>query len=331
MKYLSFAALLLSVFLFTPAAPRAFDWRGMNLVLRRNGQYAPILSYLRSLNANAVSLVISCVQSRVDVDCSGAPTDVEIQTAIQESHRVGLLVILKPHIETSEFSWRGEIDFANDDLRQFFLRYEEMILRLADLRPDALVVGTELKNLSRHEMYWRRTIWNLRQRYFGKVFYAANWDEAASVRWWDAVDAIGIDAYYPLKANAATVPELNDAWLPYMRELRGLAEQYKKPVIFLEVGYQSRLDSYLTPWQRDPAIPSTESQRIAYQSVFETFNRLPWWRGAMWWDAGKIWYAGIPFFDWETGRYNSWDVGFTPRGKPAEGILQKYWKSEAQP
>ena len=53
--------------------------------------------------------------------------------------------------------------------------------------------------------------------YKGKLTYAANWDgEFEEVAFWDALDVIGVQAYFPLtEERVPSVTKLTQAWAPY--------------------------------------------------------------------------------------------------------------------
>jgi hypothetical protein len=60
--------------------------------------------------------------------------------------------------------------------------------------------------------YWSQLIKKIKKIYF-KLTYAANWDDFDKVPFWNELDYIGIDAYFPLSnATTPSVLELNDAW-----------------------------------------------------------------------------------------------------------------------
>ena len=68
---------------------------------------------------------------------------------IAEAHRLGLKIMIKPHLAYwgSPFRWRGDITFETDDQwRRFFTQYEAWVTRAAEVcaEADAFVVGTEL-------------------------------------------------------------------------------------------------------------------------------------------------------------------------------------------
>jgi len=82
-------------------------------------------------------------------------------------------------------------------------------------------------------MDWRSVISDVRGLYSGPLTYASNHSgEETSIKWWDAVDYIGVDAYYPLTyKNDPTVAELKTAWLTPTLTLENLSNQYNKPII----------------------------------------------------------------------------------------------------
>ena len=80
---------------------------------------------------------------------------------IREAHRVGLKIMIKPHLAYwgSPFGWRGEIEFADDEQwARFFDAYETWIVNVARACRDAdgFAVGTELDRTLQHEARWRR-------------------------------------------------------------------------------------------------------------------------------------------------------------------------------
>ncbi len=99
---------------------------------------------------------------------------------IAEAHRLGLKIMIKPHIAHwgSSFSWRGEIGFETDEQWQrFFETYETWITMVAQLAADAdaFVVGTELGGTVHREKEWRQIIAAVRQEFRGPLTYSPNW------------------------------------------------------------------------------------------------------------------------------------------------------------
>lgn len=287
--------------------------RGMNYILRLNEDYRTDLRQMREWGATDVELVVVCNQSGTALTCE----PVDSQGAIRFSRQVGMRAWLKPHVETREFSWRGAIFYqTREEWDEWWANYRKAVLSLARLKPDVFVVGTELVRMSSQEEVWRPLVDEVRGACHCTVLYAATTDEAPKVTWWDAVDAIGIDAYYPLESSNSEVACLVAEWEPHVREIESLAEKWNKRVVLTEIGYQSRAGSYQTPWQRDPALPSEQDQANAYQAVFQVFRNKSYLAGILWWD-------------WNTREKEG--TGFTPTGKLAEKVVRGEWKPTLSP
>lgn len=106
---------------------------------------------------------------------------------------------------------------------------------------------------------WRELIQKVRRVYGGKLTYAANFDQYDQVGFWDALDLIGINAYFPLRDSfdlpaAEFEAKFLESWrgilftIDQFRRERGLPEI---PVLFTELGYRTRRGSSLDPWAGD--------------------------------------------------------------------------------
>ena len=81
--------------------------------------------------------------------------------------------------------------------------YKKYILSYAVLADtmeiDLFCIGTELKAMALERPdYWKELIAEVRSIYGGPIIYAANWDSYDEIAFWDELDFIGIDAYFPL-------------------------------------------------------------------------------------------------------------------------------------
>jgi hypothetical protein len=172
------------------------------------------------------------------------------------AHARKMKILVKPHLAYwgSGFGWRGEIAFAETKARaRFFRDYEAWITRLLSFcaEADAFCVGTELGGTASHEAEWRRVIASSRRLYKGPLTYAANWDRYAKVGFWDALDVIGIQAYFPLVGHERrpTDAELAAGWKRVTTEVSGFAARHKKDVVFTELGYDCSPQAALRPWK----------------------------------------------------------------------------------
>ena len=108
---------------------------------------------------------------------------------------------------------------------------------------------------------WRNIIRNTRKHYKGTMTLAANFDNYNEVSFWDELDCIGINAYFPLRK--IQTEKLNDTLL-YQELYNGwdsvfmdVADFKKKnsidslPIFFTEIGYTPKADCTTAPWQGD--------------------------------------------------------------------------------
>ncbi len=244
----------------------------------------------------------------------------------------GLRVILIPTLaDFVDGHWRGEVRMTDEaSWAAWFSSYRLFIYhyaRLADaMGAVGLSVGTELRETVGHEDEWRETIAMVREGFRGWLTYAANWDDYDRVPWWDAVDLIGVQAYFELGDPASTTPyaarrqQLIDAWEPIKQQLARVSASTGKRVLFTEIGYKSHVGATAYPWKWEiEGTTDLEIQQAAYEAAFEIFWREAWFAGFYWW---KWRPAGVLRGD---------DVrDFTPQGKPAESVIRKYYSGETR-
>ena len=258
--------------------------------------------------------------SSVFADPAKTPTDASIEAAAADARRLGLDVVLKPHVDPQDGTFRGDI--LPGDVAAWFDSYEAMLRQYAELADrvgaDGLVIGTELTSMSLYADEWRELIAQVEKVYDGPLTFAANWvDGAESIEFWDELDFIGIDAYMPLVTNSPepTVDELLDAWGPYKARMASLADRWELPIVFTELGYQSRIGTAARTGDDTGAL-SEEAQATAYEAAFEALRDEEYFGGIWWWE----WSAeGIV----DPG-------GWSPENKLAAGVLSE-WQGPARP
>lgn len=188
---------------------------------------------------------------------------------IGEAHARGLKILIKPHLAYwgSPFSWRGEIRFDTEEAwDRFFDTYEAWIVDLARAARDAdgFAIGTELDNTLEHEGRWRRIIARVREVTDAPLTYAANWPDYRRVPFWDSLDAVGIQAYFPIADAPTSDPELlRRGWSRVMRDLRTFSERVERPVVFTELGYNRAYAAAVEPWAYRTDGPEAESVQSA--------------------------------------------------------------------
>ena len=253
-------------------------------------------------------------------------SDRGIEATTRMARARGIRTLLKPHLwlrDTSRDQWVGSIAMKNEaDWRRWFDAYERFILHYAalarDSGMDALCIGTELAGTSGREADWRRVIADVRRSYKGPIVYAANWsDEFERVRFWDAVDYIGIQAYFPLSQSSdPSVEELVRGWQPYRAHIEAVARRYGRPVLFTEIGYKASDRATVEPWLwKSGDRTNPEAQARAYEAAFRVFWHEPWFAGMYWWK----------WFPHYRGALSMHEDNFTPQGKPATGVLTRWY------
>ena len=259
----------------------------------------------------------------------------------------GIKTILKPHIWLRDEAgkWRGEITMnSEEDWQKWFANYEEFIMHYAQLaeseRMEMLCIGTELhKTCVERAQDWRNLIRKIRTVYSGALTYAANFSqEFEDITFWDELDYIGIQAYFPLtdKENP-TLDEVRKGWEPHLKKLERFSRKYDKPILFTEAGYKSTRNSGIEPWEwpqrlsqeEREQVYSEDTQSILYEAMFrEVFN--------------QPYIAGIHLWKWYPGRSRSnplketpgarsyYNIDFTPQGKKAETIMANWFRKFAE-
>lgn len=243
---------------------------------------------------------------------------------VQEAQKMGLKTMIKPHIWVMGQGWAGEFKLETEEewnkWEKQFDRYILTYARLADsLDVEIFCMATEFRMVVRERpQYWENLITKIRKVYDGKLTYAANWDNYHEVTFWDKLDYIGIDAYFPLiHEKTPTVEALKKSWLPLKDTLKNLSDKHDKPILFTEYGYQSVDYGAGKHWEIDQNNFSYngDTQINAYRAMYEVFWNEDWFKGGFLWK----WF---PNHTRAGGKENK---RFTPQNKPAEEIIKKYY------
>ncbi len=256
---------------------------------------------------------------------SKTPSDEAVIHAIRKAHELRMKVMLKLHLDLldkSDGSWRGEIGCMREaEWDEWFRRYTKYVMHYVDMakkeKVEMICVGTELSTTATVKGYlWRDLIKKVRSRYRGLLTYAAHWDRYMDIRFWDQLDYVGINAYFPLTEKMKpTYDELLEGWSKWLPEIEEFQSQVEKPIIFPESGCNSADGAAIRPWEH---IPNSEVnlklQEDYYKALLETFWDKKWFYGLYWWYWGTNVKMG--------GKFNR---GFTPQNKPAEQVIKKWY------
>ena len=114
---------------------------------------------------------------------------------------------------------------------------------------DLFVVGTELDLTVGHEDAWRSLIKQVRARTNAPITFASNWDAFERVPFWDALDYVGIQAYFPIsRAAHPSERDLEEGWEGLVRRLRAYSLNVQKPIVLTELGYNQSEKAASEPW-----------------------------------------------------------------------------------
>ena len=283
------------------------------------------LAELPALHVNTLALVPVWYQdtaaSTAIVPWPGvSPADACVLHAMATARRLGLQVILKPFVDVRDGTWRALI--APRDWTAWFRSYRAFIAHYARLAAtggaSALVIGTEMSSSDVSQpAAWRSVIATARAQFPGPLTYAADWPQYRAIAFWNELDWIGIDAYFPLAPGAhPNSAALLGAWQPWVSQITRWGPT--RPVLLTEIGYRSEAGA-----TADPAVfnrgapPDPQLQADAFGAAFAALTAQQWLMGTLW-----FWWDNPSTADRGGGLG---DRGYTPRGKPALAVLARWY------
>lgn len=248
------------------------------------------------------------------------------------SDSLGMTVVIKPHLwirgslpsDVGFFS-DGDRELWERDYRTFAMHYARLS---ADIDAPLFVVGTELAGVAlERPRFWRTLIADVRAVYSGELTYAANWwEEYEHVTFWDALDYVGVQAYFPLVevdsgAAAPNIVELHEGWDAHVSALERTADRIGLPVLFTEIGYRSVGYAAAEPWRWPERAEQVDSRPDLQAGLYGAFFNRLWHRD---------WFAGAVIWKWRPGavsetRRSRDAVDFTVRDKPAEQVIADWY------
>lgn len=246
-------------------------------------------------------------------------TRAQVEASIAKARALGLHVTLFPIvrlIEAQRHEWRGRIEPSDEDA--WWASYEAFVLETARIAraagADRFSVGSELLSRERARGRWLRIIDLVRLSAPElELMYSANWDHYEYVSFWDAVDVVGLTAYWELTRELdADEAALRAGWRGWKEPLERWARAIGRRVVFTEIGYPSLDGGAVWPWDETrKAAVDQEEQRRAYQAFVD-----------VWRDAEIL--QGVYFWNW-FGFGGPEDSGYSPRKKPAARVVEAWY------
>lgn len=300
------------------ASNEPIDQMNIEPLIDINANYASVMPFAFIKNLNSPEVIYNTDRQWYGETLKGTKQYIG---QLQKNH---IKIMLKPQI----WVWRGEftgiIEMKSEKewmlFEESYSRYILDYAKLAEeLNIEIFCIGTELnKFVTNRPDYWQQLIRRVKSVYKGKLTYAENWDTYVNVPFWDQLDFIGIDAYFPLSDEKHPSEEnLIEGWKPHKTKMQLFSMKHNKQVLFTEYGYRSIDYSAKEPWNssRGNDQVNLEAQSISLKVLFEQFWNEDWFSGGFLWK----WYH-----DHEKGGGNS-NSRFTPQNKPAEAIVKKYY------
>ncbi len=284
-----------------------------------NANYAAVIPYgfMRSLDSPKIIF-------NTDRQWWGERVDGSRET-IKLMQKDGIQVMLKPQIWIGGGDYTGDISMLDrEQWRKLENSYSDFILTYARLAAETdaaiLCIGTEMDSLVREQpAFWKNLISQIRQIYTGKLTYAGNWDSYDEVAFWDQLDFIGVDAYFPVSdAKTPSLRELSGSWEKWKIEMSTLSRKHNKKILLTEYGYISADYAGREPWKsagEDRAV-NNAVQEILLESLYQNLWNEPWMAGGFLWK-----------YHAESSR-RGFARRYTPQGKPAQDVVARYYSTD---
>lgn len=287
-------------------------------VVRINANYAAVMPFGFTRSLSDPNIVFDTERQWFGETRAGGKQYIEL---LQQN---GIKIMLKPQIWVWHGEFTGDIAMQTaEDWQSLETAYRQFAITYAQLaqetNAEVYCIGTELEEFVKARPgFWKTLIAEIRTIYKGKLTYAANWDEYPRVPFWELLDFIGIDAYFPLtEARNPTKEEMQQGWQKWKEKMKATATQLDRPILFTEFGYRSMDYTAKKPWlvDQNQMKVNLSAQADALQVVFDEFWPEKWFAG------GFIWKWFLHHKEVGGPKNNR----FTPQNKPAENVIRAHF------
>ncbi len=230
----------------------------------------------------------------------------------------GLFLVVKPHIDLIDGVPRANISPQYmDGWKRSYLSFLIPFAKAAQrYRASVFCVGTELSGVSSDKVLWKSVIDSCRTVYDGPLTYAATPQEALSVPFWEELDYVGVNAYFPVSTRRnPAFEDLLFSWGVWEQMLRDLSRKTGRKVLLTEIGY---MNHDLAP--SNPGCFSIKGrydeqmQANCYKAALAAARSMDFLYGMWWWQ-------------WElNGRCVGDVIDYNPRTRLAEEALREFWR-----
>lgn len=280
----------------------------------------------------------SPTSSTISIDDSTA-SDASVITFLKHAATLpNIKVMVKPIVVPHGGTM---LNIVPNNATQWFDDYSRFMLHYATLGEQygahAVSMGVEYYSISGPDYAdrWRTVVANVRSVFSGDLTYCSLfYKEWQNINWWDALDWMGIDAYFFLAYPGTVTPSVATMAVQLakdfdkVRSFRANHSLTHIPLVFTEVGY----GSYTTVAGSPGTSPPTESCGAnftsdfgAQQRCYETLFQVSAANADMLDKLILFWFdnpSTPDFYVNATHHRPVWDCWFTPRGKPAYKSMQ---------
>ena len=319
-----------------PLPPLPSPIRGMTVSAQTGGQewatpaMAQTLDELKTMGVNSIAIhPYARIHEDGHIEFNDSLEQNHITQPLDWAKERGLGVMLIPHLAHwgTRFSWRGEISFATDEeWTRFFIEYQKWMVTMARIAEahgaGVLCIGLEYTHAQMFEQRWRDIITAVRAVYGGKLTYGGNWDSYQQVGFYDALDYLGVLAYFPLTTKPdPSVRQITAGWERHLTGLRAFSKKLgDKPVLFVEIGYNESARAASDPWNFQKGGPhAVEVQSHCMEAalhLLETEHARGLLAGMFWWK----WFPPVPSQEEEN---------FDMREPAPRKIIASFWNRPA--
>lgn len=247
-----------------------------------------------------------------------------VLAAIEQAHAEGLKVLVVPHLWVESGAWRALVDPKTDEGWKTWARaYEAFVVEWAKVaeagKADLFSVGVEQRSFvtTPRAALYGPIIAAVRRAYHGPLTYSGNWDDVEDTVILGDLDVIGVNAFYPLHhEDGAPFEKLREGGVRVRDRVEALGKLWQKPVLFCEIGYTTRRDPAVKPWEwpdgMKGVVVDQEAQATAYAALIGPLLETKHFAGFFVWRV----YADPD----DVSQEAEW--GFSPRGKLAELVVR---------
>ncbi|WP_130734083.1 glycoside hydrolase [Flavobacterium sp. J27] len=298
------------------ASPNLTTQKEINPVIETHANWVTLMPFAFMKTVNDTAIFFNSKRQWIGERKEG------IENASTLFHSNNIKIMLKPQIWIPK-GFTGHLEMKSEEdwlaLEKNYARFILFYANIAEYQNiELFCIGTELNSfVIKRPLFWKTLIQDIKKVYHGKLTYAENWDTYQNVPFFNTLDYIGIDAYFPL-ANEQTpsIELLEKEWNRHKNSMESFAEKHNKKVLFTEYGYQSTDYTTHEPWNfsKEKKV-NLQAQTNALQALYNQFWKEDWFAGGFLWK----------WFEDHTSVGGVNDSDYTVQNKPSLEIVKRMY------